>query len=99
MFEVIEIGGTTKKSWFSRVQYLQVKLKALDNLSCEKLGRNFEGYQHYSTQTYRAGFSKDSVITVFLPVREMVTVGDKLSVESLAGQGYLDRFFRLVGTT
>jgi hypothetical protein len=29
----------------------------------------------------------------------MIAVGDKLSVEALTGQGYLDPFYRMVGSS
>lgn len=96
MFEVLEIGQLSKKRWFSRRRYRPVKLKALAPLFCEELSRKFEGYQKYSVQTYRADFSEGSVVTVWLRESEMIAVGDKLSVEALAGQGYLNPFFRLI---
>src|SRR5438105_4331854 len=97
MFEVIEIGAP-KRRWFLGTKRVPVKLKAITAMSCEMLGRTFQGYRNFSTQRYRADFSEGDVITVRVPSSDMIAVGDRRSAESLAGQGCLKSYFRLVGT-
>jgi hypothetical protein len=68
-------------------------------MSCDLLGWTFEGHGNYSTQRYRADFSEGDVITVLVRASDnMIAVGDRQSAESLAGQGLLKSYFRLVGT-
>lgn len=97
MFEIIEVGPLEKKRLLRR-QYRQLKLRCLKSAICEKLGRTFEGYQRYSTQTYRAEFSEGEIITISVSGTSLFAVGDKLGVDSLGAQGYLDSRFRLVAT-
>jgi len=97
MFEVIEIGRPQRKWRFGRKR-VSVKLKATTAMSCELLDRTFEGHGHYTTQTYRADFSEGEVITIVFSRTEIVTVGDQRSIESLAGQGYLKPFLRMIRT-
>jgi hypothetical protein len=99
MFEVIEIGAA-KKRWLFGIKRVPVKMKATTAMSCELLNRTFEGHGNYSTQRYRADFSEGDVITVRVPASDiMIAVGDRQSAESLAGQGLLKSYFRLVGTS
>lgn len=100
MFEVVEIGPTVEtKRWFrSPTRSRPVKLKAVATASCEKLGRTFEGYGKYTTQKYRAEFSEGEVITLWFSDSKLVALGDRMSVQTLAGQGYLNHCFRLVET-
>jgi hypothetical protein len=97
MFEVIEIGAA-KKKWLFGIKRVPVKMKATTAMSCELLGRTFQGHGNYTTQRYRADFSEGDVITVRVPSSDMIAVGDRRSAESLAGQGLLKSYFRLVGT-
>jgi hypothetical protein len=101
MFEVVETGPVVEtKRWFrSPTRSRPVKLKAVSSTFVEKLGRTFEGYGNYSTQTYRATFTEGEVITIRFPESKLVAVGDRMSVEALAGQGYLNSYFRLSATT
>ena len=98
MFEVVEIGPTVEtKRWFrSPSRSRPVKLKAVTMGSCEKLGRTFEGYGKYTTQKYRAEFSEGEVLTLWFSDSKLLAIGDRVSVQSLAGDGYLNRYFRLV---
>src|SRR5688572_13769421 len=98
MFEVVEIGPVVEtKRWFRKsIKSRPVKLKTIAAASCEKLGRTFEGYGNFSTQKYRAEFSEGEVLTVWISTSKLLNVGDRLSVQSLAGDGHLNRYFRLV---
>ena len=98
MFEVIEIGAP-KRKWRFGTEHVSVKMKATTAMFCELLGRTFQGYGKYTVQTYRADFSEGDVITVLFRSSDMIAVGDRRSVESLAGQGYLKPYFRLVRTS
>lgn len=98
MFEVIYVGPPTKKRLF-RPSLIPVKMRATAPMACEYLRRSFEGHGHYSTQTYRADFREGDVITLYVHGWEMIAVGDQRSAESLAGQGYLGGYFRMVATT
>ena len=100
MFEVVEIGPMAEtKRWFrSPTRSRPVKLKVVSTTFVEKLGRTFEGYGNYSTQTYRADFTEGEVITIWFSGSKLMAVGDRMSVETLAGQGYLSSYFRLSGT-
>jgi hypothetical protein len=98
MFEIIEIGAA-KRRWLFGAKRVPIKLKATTGMSCEMLDRSFEGHGHFTTQTYRADFSEGDVITVRIPISDMISVGDRRSADSLAGQGCLKRYFRLVGTS
>jgi hypothetical protein len=98
LFEIVEIGPLTKPHWWTKRRFRAVKAKAITACFCEKLGRTFQGYQVFSTQTYRADFPKDAVVTIWFAESEMITAGDKLSVEALAGSGHLERYFRMVAT-
>ena len=96
MFEIIEIGRLSRRRFFRRPQQLrQVKLKAVKDTFCEKLGKHYEGRGRYSVRTYRADFSEGTVITVWFASTDLIALGDKVSVETLAGQGYLNQFFRM----
>jgi hypothetical protein len=87
------------KRWFkSPTRSRPVKLRAVSTAFVEKLNRTFEGHGKYSTQTYRADFTEGDVITIWFSDSEMVAVGDRMSVETLAGQGHLSSYFRLTGT-
>lgn len=100
MFEVVEIDPTVEtKRWFrSPSTSRPVKLKAVTSACCEKLDRTFEGYGKYTTQKYRAEFSEGEVLTIWFSNSKLLAVGDRISVQSLAGDGYLSRYFRLVET-
>ena len=100
MFEVVEIGPVVEtKRWFrSPTRSRPVKLKAVNSACVEKLGRTFQGYGNYSIQTYRADFTEGDAITIWLSLSKMVAIGDRMSAEALAGQGYLNGYFLLVGT-
>ena len=99
MFEVIEVGPvTSKKGWFRTRHYFAAKMRALSPIVIQKLNRTFEGYGNYSTQTYQADFGEGAVITIWFPNDRLLAVGDKVSAESLAGEGYLNHYFRMVGT-
>jgi hypothetical protein len=100
VFEVIEIGPITEtKRWFrSSSRIRPAKLKVVSTTFVEKLDRTFEGHSRYSTQTYRADFTEGEVITIWFSESKMLAIGDLMSAETLAGQGYLSDYFRLFGT-
>ncbi len=95
MFEVVEVGSVEAKRW-GKPRYRAVKLRALNTTFTEKLTRSFEGHGTYSNQVWRADFPEGASITIWLPTTDMTAVGDKLSVDALAGQGRLESFFRCV---
>lgn len=100
LFEVVEIGPFEKKRFLRRQSsYRPIKLRCVQSARCEKLGRTFEGHGHYSAQTYRAEFSEGEVISIWVSGLPLLAVGDRLGLESLAAQGWLDDYFRLVATT
>ena len=95
MFEVMEIGPLTRKRWFkSRLRV--VKLKTVASAQCEKISRSFEGHGNYSTQLYRAEFTEGEVITVGLPASQMLSIGDRMSLQSIAALGAIEHCFRMV---
>lgn len=98
MFEVVEIGPIAEtKRWFRfPLRSRPVKLKAIAAAYCEKLERTFEGHGKYTTQKYRAEFGEGEVLTIWFSNSKLLAVGDRLSVQSLAGDGYLHRYFRMV---
>ena len=65
-------------------------------MTCRSLGRTFEGHGIYSIQTYQADFAEGQVVTLFVHPSDLVAVGDRRSLESMVGQGYVARFLRLV---
>ena len=91
MFEVVEIGPITKKRWF-RPRLRTIKLKAISSSEFEKLAR----HGNWSVQKYRAEFTEGDVITVGLSDAPILVIGDHISVHSLAAQGSIEHFFRLV---
>ena len=93
MFEVLEIGPVEAKRW-GKPKYRLLKLRALNTTFTEKLTRSFEGHGHYSNQVWRADFPEGATITIWVPISDMSAVGDRLSVDALAGQGRLDSFMR-----
>jgi hypothetical protein len=95
MFEVVEVGPAESKRW-GKPKYRTVKLKALNTAFTEKLTRSFEGHGNYSNQVWRADFPEGSSITIWLPISDMTSVGDRLSVDALAGQGRLEAYFRCI---
>jgi hypothetical protein len=70
MFEVIEIGAPERKRFFGK-ERVPVKMKATTAMFCELLGRTFQGYGKYTTQTYRADFSEGDVITIHISSSDM----------------------------
>lgn len=101
MFEVIEIAPAPGRTGFFRRQarHRQVKLRAKAAMSCQKLGRTFEGHGNYSVQTYQGDFSSGETISVALDINALLAVGDLLSIESLLATGSLDDYLRMVATT
>jgi hypothetical protein len=100
MFEVIAIGTLRKKKlWFFGASGVNVRLRATTAMSCETLGRTFQGHGRYTTQTYRVDFSEGDIITLFFHPTDAIPVGSKRSIKSLMGQGYLRNYYRLVATT
>jgi hypothetical protein len=97
MFEIVEIGSLDEKRKLWKQRWRSVKLKVVEKCSCEYLERSFEGYQTYSVQTYRAEFAEGTVVTVCMGIGELIAIGDKFNVETLAGKGYLKSYFRMVG--
>jgi hypothetical protein len=95
MFEVVEIGALSRKRWF-RAQHQAVKIKAVSSSSCEKLVRSFEGHGKYTVQKHRAEFTEGEVLTVWLSGTSMLSIGDRMSVQTLAAQGCLGHCFRIV---
>ena len=98
MFEVIEIGVPEKRGFFRRKR-IPVKMRATTAMHCEMLGRTFQGHGKCTIQTYHVDFNEGDVITLRFPKTEVVSVGDRRSIESLSGQGYLKNYFRMVSTT
>lgn len=95
MFEVVEVGSVEAKRW-GKPKYRTVKLRAVTAMFTEKLSRSFEGYGSYSNSLWRVDFPEGSTITIWVPIADMSAVGDKLSVDTLAGEGRLDAYFRCV---
>lgn len=91
MFKVEAVG---RPGWFSKA----VRLVALEDMSVQSLGRQFEGYQQYSVQTYQADFKKGDVIVIGVRKRAWMEVGDLHSAEALMAQGHLRPYTRLVAT-
>jgi hypothetical protein len=100
MFEVIAIGSPlTKRRWlFKKVTYFPVKMRATTAMTCQVLARSFQGHGNYTTQTYQIDISEGEVITIS-STADMLEVGDKRSLETLVGQGYLGGYRRLVATS
>ena len=96
VFEVVEIGPLTKRHWWSKRRWRLLKLRTTKACYTECLRRTFEGYQQYSTQKYRADFEENTVITVLFSESELIAVGDKIGMDTLAGTGQLDRYFRMI---
>lgn len=100
MFEVVEIGQIPNRAGLFRQQarYRQVKLIARAAMSCQKLGRTFEGHGNYSIQTYQGDFAEGETISVPIEISTLLAIGDMLSIQSLVATGSLDDYLRLVAT-
>ena len=96
VFEVIEVLPPTQKTFFRRKYWVPVKVRATAPMTCRTLARTFEGHGLYSIQTYQADFAEGQVVTLFFHPSDLVAVGDRRSLESMVGQGYVARYLRLV---
>jgi hypothetical protein len=101
MFEVVELAAIPGRTgFFSRqARHRPVKLVAKAKMSCQKLGRSFEGHGQYSVQTYQGDFSEGETISILVDISTLIAVGDLLSMESLLATGSLDGYLRLVATS
>jgi hypothetical protein len=96
VFEVIEVLPPTRKTWLRRKYSVPVKVRAMASMTCQTLVRTFEGHGHYSVQTYQVDFAEGEVVTLFFRPSDSVAVGDRRSLYTLLGQGYVAPFFRLI---
>jgi hypothetical protein len=80
MFEVIAVEP---RRWRRSL----LKLRCVAAIDAQKAGRTFEGYGSYSHQHYRLIVPLGATYTLTAHRREMLGIGDRLSVDQMDARG------------
>lgn len=91
MFEVVELQT---RRWRRSL----AKVRCVEHVAVEKGGRTFEGYGTYSHQRYRLIIPVGATYTITVGSRELLEIGDRLSVDQLDAKGAFQAEWRLIAS-